>query len=303
MQRNYMSGRMSYPRSGGNALSEAASARISDMIAKANQRFDPELLPRKTGADVHDAPHPLGPAPNLAHNPARVDIDEGVRILVAGDLVRAGQSQVVETPDLGPLDDFLRSRGFPDIVVEMVLSLKWKREKGPRYPGQESWLQGETYERHPAAVLTDRLLEEGLGRPSTWASHVDGFLSRGLVDDSLSLTDKGRQWIAGSPPLLLEPRMSAAIERACERGDMAKPGPGELPWEALARTIVGKLPPAIRTPLEEAASLHEVKTRPDPWAGLRNPVTPTLEGMDPDMLDPDMSRAPAPSAAMFGDDH
>ena len=298
MQRSYEAGRMSYPRSGSRGISEAVSSRLSDILRKANQRFDSDITAKKTKDDVHDAPHPLGTPPNLSISPHAVDTDEGIRILVAGDMVRAGQVQVVETADTNPLRSFLKSRGFHPMITEMIAGLKWKREQGPRYPGQESWQQSETYERHPAAVLMERILDEKLGHPSTWGSHVDGFLGRGLVDSELRLTDKGRLWMEKSPQALLDPRLSAAMERACERMDWATTAEGRLPWENLARTILGK------TPLNEAvmatASALPAGPREDPWAGMRIPVD------SPDEPEPEAftgeENMPVPPEYMFPGD-
>ena len=60
-------------------------------------------------------------------------------------------------------------------------------------------------------------VEMGLGKPSTWAKHIDGLFERGLVDDNLNLTQKGREWADHAPEELLDPRISAAIEKACDR--------------------------------------------------------------------------------------
>lgn len=279
LQRSYESGRMSYPRSGSRGISETVSQRLDDMLRKAGQKFDSDAMARKTGSDVHDAPHPIGPPPNLSISPTRMDVDESVRAVVAGDLVRAGQVHVIEEPDTTPLAGFLEGRGFPTMVIELVLSLRWRREQGPRYPGQQAWGQSETFERHPAAVLMERVVETKLGRPSTWASQVDGFLSRGLVDSELALTAKGIKWMEASPVPLLDFRISAAIERACTNMSLAKGDPEALPWENMAMSILGIL---ARTPLKDevmaTAALLPSGNRIDPWAGMRQPMdVPSLE--------------------------
>jgi DNA topoisomerase-1 len=275
LQRNYEAGRMSYPRSSSRALSDVAAQRIEEIIRAASHKFDSSIVQKKGDEDVHDAPHPIGPAPNLAANPEKMDPDEGLRIMVARDLVRAGQQQVVESPDLEPLRRFLLARGFQPIIIEMICSLKWKREKGPRYPGQEAWTQSEVYERDPAAVLLDRIVEAGIGRASTWASHVDGFMARGLIDENMELTAKGQRWMELSPPHLLNPQLSAVIEKAFERKALStmNPLPGELPWETMARNIVTRLPSELKSPiLEKLAAQPTLDERIDPWNGLRVPV-------------------------------
>ncbi len=310
LQRNYEAGRMSYPRSASRALTDAAAARIDEIVRRANQMFDAGRVARKGGSDVHDAPHPVGPAPELSRDPTRLDPDEGLRVLVARDLVRSGQVQVMEAPDLSPVRSLLEGLGIDQLIVEAVCAMPWRREKGPRYPGQESYLRSETYERLPAAVLLERVIEAGLGRPSTWANHVEGFLSRGLVDAEMRLTEKGRRWMAASPHGLLNPRVSAAVERAFEvrrlRGEAL---PGEEPWETVARRIVTALPPELRVPALEAVArtVSDPGPRRDPWVALR------LAAPRSDLPGPDASElgydapgegpaAPAPPSHMFPED-
>src|SRR3546814_3466538 len=110
--------------------------------------------------------------------------------------------------------------------------MDWRRERGPRYPGQEAWPQSEVVIRRSDTVLLEAVVKAGLGRPSTWANHVETFLSRGLVDDEMKLTDKGRAWVVASPPELLDPRISAAIERACDHAPAGlTEDPDREPWE------------------------------------------------------------------------
>src|SRR3546814_17147345 len=91
--------------------------------------------------------------------------------------------------------------------------MDWRRERGPRYPGQEAWPQSEVVIRRSDKVLLEAVVQAGLGRPSTWANHVETFLSRGLVAVEMDLTYHGRAWDVARPPGRLVPRFSAAIER------------------------------------------------------------------------------------------
>src|SRR3546814_8679232 len=125
--------------------------------------------------------------------------------------VKFGQKPAVETAITRPLDEFLIRHGRPEDVRRVVCAMDWRRERGPRYPGQEAWPQSEVVIRRSDTVLLEAVVKAGLGRPSTWANHVETFLSRGLVDDEMKLTDKGRAWVVASPPELLDPRISAAI--------------------------------------------------------------------------------------------
>ena len=80
-------------------------------------------------------------------------------------------------------------------------------------------------------------------------------MGRGLADDDLKLTPKGRAWVEGSYPPLLDPRLSAAIEVACERVDPSLfDDPDREPWEVMVDQIVNLLPPSVRDPLREAVA-------------------------------------------------
>jgi len=270
MQRNYEAGKMSYPRSGSPAMSQAARDRVKEMVRKAGFTFDADLLPKKVDAkkDIHDAPHPIGPVA-LDHNPQRLGQDEGVRTFVARELVKPGQKHRAEKAMTEGLRRFLLKEGFSQEVADLVADLDWRREMGPRYPGQQSWAASEIVERRPDAVILEAILAANLGRPSTWASHVENFLKRGLVDDELRLTQKGRQWIAASPPALLDPALSVAIEAACER---VSPSPmadsNREPHEVLAERIMSVMPAEIRGRVTALIAETEPRPRLDALAAL-----------------------------------
>ena len=262
MQRAYESGRLSYPRAGSKGMSRAAARKMRRIVEKAGYKFDDGAVADK-GDEPHDAPHPIGKA-DLGLNPAKMGVDEGIRTMIARDLVRSGQQHVRETPVTARLEAFLIQQGFPPDVARMVAALDWHRDQGPRFPGQESWQDSEVVQRPADAVVLEAMLGADLGRPSTWANSVEKFLDRGLVDGELQLTAKGQAWVDGSPPELLDPRISVAIERACERMGGAMPAdPDREPWEMLAERIVGALPEAVREPLLASVAAEPPREKRD----------------------------------------
>jgi len=295
MQRSYEAGRMSYPRSGSEALGRAASQKVREMIRKSGFAFDAELVPQTdpSRGDLHDAPHPVGPPVALASDPRKYGHDEGVRVLVARDLVRCGQRHVAQTPLTAKLLQYLLQQGLAMEVAQHVAGLDWRREDGPPYPGKEAWPASGVVRRRADAVLLEAAVAAGLGRPSTWANHVEGFVARGLVDGELRLTAKGRAWMSASPPSLLVPAVSAAIERACERAataSWARPAaPGQQPHEAAAAHILSKLPAELRGPIAALLAATPPQPRQDPTAGLG-------PGLDADGLRAALA-APAPAPA------
>jgi DNA topoisomerase-1 len=163
--------------------------------------------------------------------------------------------------------------GFSKDISEYVSKLEWRREVGPQYPGQETWPESKVTIRRADTVLLQHAVDAGLGKPSTWANHIDKFMNRGLVDEDLNLTKKGREWIAASPPALLDPRISAAIEQACDRvlkGMMDNPD--REPWEILSEKIINALPDQLKKPLITIIEKTPVHPRQDPIAPFRETI-------------------------------
>jgi DNA topoisomerase-1 len=263
MQRTYEAGRLSYPRAGSKGMSRSAARKLRKVLEAAGYKYDDAKVAAKDEHEVHDSPYPIGKV-DVTLDPKRLGSDEGVRTMVARDLVRCGQTHTVQKAATARLEAFLIQQGVPPAAARHVAGLDWRREQGPRYPGQENWAKSEVVRRRPDAALLEAVMAAGLGRPSTWANHVSGFLSRGLVDDNLNLTDKGRAWVAASPPELVDPRVSAAIERACEHVNPALfSDPDREPWEVLAEKIIRALPSAIQKPLMDAAAAEPPRPRRD----------------------------------------
>ena len=264
MQRLYEAGRMSYPRAGSRGISAAVSAKMAEVLRKAGYKVDDEAFPIKDETDVHDSPYPMGPV-DLTGDPEKMGQDESVRAMVARNMVKSGQTQTEQSAFSMVLTPFLRNKGFSDPVAEFVAAMPWRREIGPRYPGQESWPKSQMTYRRADVVLLERAVAAGLGRPSTWANHVQTFMSRGLVDENLALTAKGQDWINGSPKELLDPRVSAAIERACERAPAEMmSNPDREPWEMNAERIVKALPPPLRLVVEKLVANEAPRPKIDP---------------------------------------
>jgi DNA topoisomerase-1 len=265
MQRNYEAGKLSYPRAGERSFSPMVAAKFADILRKAGYpAVKAANYPVKPPEGVHDAPHPIGKV-DLASDPRELGHDEGVRAIVARGLVRAGQERITERPQTAPLGAFLLQQGFPQAVAVHVMGLDWRRDVGPRCPGQEAWPVSEVVERRADAVLLERAVEIGLGRPSTWGKHIEKFMERGLVDADLALTAKGEAWKAASPVALLDPRVSVAIESACERC----PGrlltdPDREPWELNAERIFKALPPDVRGVLGALVENEPPRPKLDP---------------------------------------
>jgi DNA topoisomerase-1 len=276
---------MTYPRAGSRGISKSALRKVHEVLKRSGYEFSADKVAEKKETDVHDAPHPIGKL-DIQLDPTKQGFDEGLRTLVARDLVRSGQSHAVQL-GVGELAGrHLATLGFSNAVCDFVAKLHWRREVGQRYPGQEAWPKSTVIERRHDTVLLELAKDHGLGRPSTWAGEVivdgvrkptgiiDKFISRKLVDENFQLTEKGKKWVAASPPLLLDPRISAYIEDACEKtlsGMMDHPE--REPWEILAERIVSVLPPEIQQPLYNAIDAVPRHSKDDPTAAFRKTTT------------------------------
>jgi DNA topoisomerase-1 len=290
LQKLYEAGEMSYPRAGSRGMSKAVMRKLARVFRSAGYTFDEDRPPEKKADDVHDAPYPIG-AVQVQHDPRKAGSDAGLRILVARDLVKTGMTHLVETGVGAVAAAHLRKMKFSEDVSSFVGKLDWRREIGPRYPGQEAWPKSRIIERRADTVLLESAVAKGLGRPSTWANHVTKFMERGLVDDTLSLTSKGRAWISKTPPMLLNPQIAAAIEAACDRtvaGMMEDPD--REPWEILSERIVSVLPPEVSRPLLSSVASEPPHPKPDPLAPFEEKIDRSAELEDTIGLDEILER-------------
>lgn len=263
MQASYEAGKLSYPRSSSKGISRAAAVKMKSILAKAGKRANPDLLDTKTEKDVHDSPHPLG-AVNLSLDPTKMSAEEGVRLLIARGIARAGMKHKYQRAKGEIVEKFLLSKGIPIKAAKYVGSLEWTRDLGSTIPGKKRWQKSEVYKRRSDAVLLETALKHNLGKPSTWGTHVEAFLKLGLVNSDLALTERGKEWLSRSPVELLDPEFSARIEEACDYVDQdIFKVRGKTPWQASAERIVKSLPPAITDRIIGAISGIPAKPEPD----------------------------------------
>lgn len=269
LQKLYEAGKMSYPRAGSRGISRGVLRKVAKALEKSGYKFEEDKIADKGARDVHDAPYPIGSV-QVQRNPQMMGQQEGIRNLAGRGLVKSGQIHVIENAVGEKAAEHLKREGFSPTIAEFVGKLEWRRETGPRYPGQESWPDSQVSYRRADTALLEKAVSAGLGRPSTWANHIESFMNRGLVDEDLNLTEKGRHWISVSPPALLDPRISAAIENACEKTlPNMMDDPDREPWELLAEKITTLLPEEIRNPLLRCIEDTKPQPRPDPLAPYR----------------------------------
>lgn len=264
LQKLYEAGRMSYPRSGSRGISKGTMSKVEKILRKAGYDFEGAKVAEKSETETHDAPYPIGNVA-VSQDPVRQGHQEGLRTMVGRDLLKSGQSHSNQSADTRKIASFLVGEGFSKEIAAHVAGLDWRREHGPNYPGQERWPDSKVTVRRLDTALLEAAVKNGLGRPSTWANHIEGFLKRDLVDEDMRLTRKGNEWLQASPLALRDPRVSAAIEAACEK---TLPGmmdnPDREPWEMLAEKIVTALPDALKAPMRQRIDMTPPQPKKDP---------------------------------------
>lgn len=238
MQRLYEEGRLSYPRAGHRVLSQEASSRVSRLARHGGCVYDERLVPRPGQRTVHDAPYPLVEVP-LTADPSVLGTDEAVLLLAARGAVSSGVARRVEHVDPAMLADAVQD--LPVDVRDVLLRAQWTRDSGTRWPGREDWQDPGIERRAPDAVALECMLADDLGRPSTWPAHADAFAYRGLVDDQLRLTDKGRAWLEAAPEAMRSADFAKRLEVAFEWG-----GAGEGWSERARRALEEGLPEVMQ---------------------------------------------------------
>lgn len=256
LQNTYEAGQMSYPRSGSKGVSRGAQKRLARMIKKSGFQGKAERLAPKEEGEVHDAPYPIGDV-DTSKDPKKLGDDQGVRTLVAREIVKSSIHREKQAAHSTVIKDFLKKEGFSEAIADFVAKRQWTREIGPRFPGEKSWPNSAVQIRMPETVLLEKAVKLGLGRPSTWANHIDTFMDRGLCNDELQLTDKGKAWVEASPTELLDPRMSKVIEAACDRIlPKMMDNPDREPWSILAEKITTSLPQNISSQMSVVLPNH-----------------------------------------------
>jgi DNA topoisomerase-1 len=213
MQRLYEGGRMSYPRSSASAVTGDGLASISKIADANGVRFDPSKLPMfsRTQRHAHESPRPISGQVDISSPLLVLSNDEATLSLLARHLLACGQPHAIHRPDPNALPQWARGIVFERKVCQWLRP--WPRR--PASPGVR--------ELPIEEAAMELLITNGLGRPSTLVNHAIKFASRGLLDSTMSLTDKAREWISGTPQVLLDvttsKRIEALIDQSAERDD------------------------------------------------------------------------------------
>ncbi|MCM3609137.1 toprim domain-containing protein [Cupriavidus pauculus] len=207
LQQMYEAGDITYPRTasrgffGAGAAAVERLARVKGLLAFKKERV-PLVSPDTNGS--HEAIRLLNEG--LLQ---RLDMGKPVKLhatprdaalsLIARRTVESGVPVQRDTPDLKDAPEWARTIEWHRDARRAVLP--WRAAEPPQ-----------TARKDQKASLIEAMMQNGIGRPSTWPTHASKFVSRQLVDDAFRLTRKGQELLAAAPTALRDVLASARIE-------------------------------------------------------------------------------------------
>ena len=179
MQEAYERGGLSYPRTTGAGIDKEHLVVTAKCAAACGQKFDPYLIPdniQSGGQSAHDALHVLQVVP-LTAELSSLSSSKAMCIIVAQQTVVAGQAAMTDMALVGDNITVTRTRAHRPWDKEPVQGFR-------PYSAQE--------------VALRVLLENDLGRPSTWPNHATKFAERNLLDHNRRPTGRARAMAGAS---------------------------------------------------------------------------------------------------------
>lgn len=219
LQRLYEAGLLSYPRSTSNAVSGDALACVAEIADVAGAKFDASRVDSFVRASRHatESARPLTAKVDITKPLLMMPTDQAVLSMITRHLLACGQPHAVHRPDPSAVPEWARGVGLERKASQWLCPWpKRSLETGIRHiPVEEAVLR--------------MLMKYQLGRPTSQVRHALLFAQQGFLDQRLRLTSKAREWVAGAPEVLLDPRTSSALEElvnsAADQGEFAEPPP------------------------------------------------------------------------------
>lgn len=204
LQKLYESGRLTYPRARDRALTSESVRRLGALAKLNGTSFVPRCFSAQRTPGVshgHEAPNPVGLDVPVNRPLAWMGLEEQVLVNLTQNLIQHGMEAFLERPDLSAVPAGLRELDWQR--VRPLGRALWQLPAPAA--GVKAWT--------PAQSVLHCMIEHGLARPSTIVSHVEKFLTRGLVNEVFELTDKGMQWAASNADILKSQNFSAEVEK------------------------------------------------------------------------------------------
>lgn len=231
IQSMYEGGLMSYPRASVRGVGEGALDCL-DRIAERNgvkHLFNRDKLPRLDKHGAHEAPHPLVDHIEIGMPMKLMDHHTAIMAMVTRNLLMSGIEQVKEFPDV---------RSLP----EWAKKIPWSRTIAPAsIPWNTIKPEAGFKKIDPQVAIISRMMDIGVGRPGTYVSHAEKFISRGLVGPDLKMTSRGRDWMDRIPPVLVDYESSDKIESFLENSGYRPESMAAMVMDQLGANISGPI--------------------------------------------------------------
>ncbi len=221
IQSSYERGAISYPRTDSRAISEPTSRMLLTEMRTAGMRAANKNTSGKApdfAQGAHEAVYPCNPSSSRGSGLRGLSKADSVAAIVTGRTFASlsPDAKVTSTVvDQAAISRFLKSQKLPDVKVRI-----WRD-----VPETAGWLTLEKEFVRPAGMseipmdqaILERLVQSGIGRPSTVVGHISKALQRNWVSqDTGMLTHKGQAVLSfieqTYPSLLTSPDLDAFLE-------------------------------------------------------------------------------------------
>lgn len=259
LQRNYESGRMSYPRSDSRRLTPESLRTLNRIAHRHGMATHMDRLAqaaredtRRRVQDAHEALHPLTEEVPLHLDEMSLSFEDKVLVTLTRHLLEAASPEATLTHQSAEVKRLVDSDTWAELTrlsSALRANLVWTRSvkqvngssrrdaldplfpppfgEGRRCAHRDGAASAVTFHPRPAdQILLGMLLKKGLGRPSTYTHHVENVLRRYF---NAALKPNGNAFKAirfaeAVAPVLLDPNRVAEVERLLEEalgGDLA----------------------------------------------------------------------------------
>jgi DNA topoisomerase-1 len=189
------------------------------IFARANgAAFDPwrfSAVRERMGAQgllhAHESPNAMQLTVSINRGLGMMGLEDQVLTLITRHLIDCGSAARLDIPSTHTLAP--QAQGLPWMRLRPLVERLWQE------PAPLAQVQRWT----PEQSLLHFMSANGLGRPSTINTHIDKFLTRGLVTQAFDLTDKGLKWEAKVRAILGSEKLSSEVEKFIENHKSSPP--------------------------------------------------------------------------------
>lgn len=312
LQDAYLQGFSSYPRTESREISRESAARVVRLGYSCGlENLDADHLALSDGSDLSIAHEGLHPVPTMTSDNMdrlRTLVRRPIPAAPDGSRSREAVTDIMVTLIARRAFESAREitlqrghwrrdngAGVSEEDAQLLEDLEWFREDGFAFPWSRD-LVTKLRQWPMQAVLLEVMVQEGLGRPSTYAAHVgvamgSGDLEPGVFPAPPRPTEQGLTSLKRTPSTIWNPATCRMIEAALENAENMLLEDQSWPLQERARHRVlawfGRLPEEIQDTL--MAALADGRSGRTRGLALSQPEVAEIDGplvMSTEMVDP-----------------